>query len=652
MAGLLAPVGVLARGLLGVLGQGAPAAQPPPAMGEAGTAPTSPPPQPSPTVAGSPYYHPTRDAILQMLGGAAGRLDTSLQQHDMMRWQLQHLQAIGESIKDPGLREQFYADPQGTMAALTENLKPHDTKAGDTTTFNSLAGPRTFTANQYLVDQPSGQPLELGPNGRRDLGPALGGDITEGPGGALVSKRSGLTGQQVGQFQHFPLGEQGEFVTPPLIGAQNGPSAAATGAPGPSMGLAGIPGAPQAAAAPGASQAATRGVRNNNPGNVRAVPGGWAGQTGVDPAGYAVFARPEDGQRAADLNLLAYGARDGVNTLAGAIKRWNGAGANTPQYTRAVSQLTGIAPNDPIDLTDQATRARILPAIFHVESRIGAAPPAARGGTAAGGYAGSGEAPAIGGGTVQVVNKAQRPTVSGSYAQGSVVETDPAGHQSVIQHPEYDASQRQAIYHGITDSKAYQEYQEAKTSLDTIQQIAKLPGGLGAYAMKDLYARGINPGAIARQQVLNAIGEHMGAVPNAQFTVSNWLDGKGTLSPEIAGQMAGVMQLAVAARRAALEPQAQHVRQMAADHKLPLNDLLPTDLQDAPPGTRAPGQLWSALTEPAKATAARFKGATAPVGQPSNPYVVWDHASFDSVPVGASFINPADGRVLPKARAR
>jgi hypothetical protein len=253
---------------------------------------------------------------------------------------------------------------------------------------------------------------------------------------------------------------------------------------------------------------------------------------------------------------------------------------------------------------------------------------------------------------VQVVNKAQRPTVSGSYAQGSVVETDPAGHQSVIQHPEYDASQRQAIYHGITDSKAYQEYQEAKTSLDTIQQIAKLPGGLGAYAMKDLYARGINPGAIARQQVLNAIGEHMGAVPNAQFTVSNWLDGKGTLSPEIAGQMAGVMQLAVAARRAALEPQAQHVRQMAADHKLPLNDLLPTDLQDAPPGTRAPGQLWSALTEPAKATAARFKGATAPVGQPSNPYVVWDHASFDSVPVGASFINPADGRVLPKARAR
>ena len=50
-----------------------------------------------------------------------------------------------------------------------------------------------------------------------------------------------------------------------------------------------------------------RGIRNRNPGNIRATtPDTWQGQIGTDPKGFAIFDQPRDGLRALGKVLLAY----------------------------------------------------------------------------------------------------------------------------------------------------------------------------------------------------------------------------------------------------------------------------------------------------------------------------------------------------------
>jgi soluble lytic murein transglycosylase len=103
----------------------------------------------------------------------------------------------------------------------------------------------------------------------------------------------------------------------------------------------------------------SRGVRNNNFGNLKDASGN-----------FQQFDTPEQGIAAADANLAAYGSKHGINTLAGVINRWAPAsdGNNDAAYIASVSKATGIGANDPINLGDKAVRAKILPAMFDVES--------------------------------------------------------------------------------------------------------------------------------------------------------------------------------------------------------------------------------------------------------------------------------------------
>ena len=63
----------------------------------------------------------------------------------------------------------------------------------------------------------------------------------------------------------------------------------------------------------------SRSYRNNNPGNLR-PPGGrtnyWAGQTGVDSGGFAIFDSYESGFAALETNLNAHIARNPNQSLA------------------------------------------------------------------------------------------------------------------------------------------------------------------------------------------------------------------------------------------------------------------------------------------------------------------------------------------------
>lgn len=106
-----------------------------------------------------------------------------------------------------------------------------------------------------------------------------------------------------------------------------------------------------------------RGVRNHNPGNLRATKKRWMGQTGVDKDGFCVFNAPEYGIRAIMKQLKKYESR-GWNTLRNIVYRWAHPSENdTNAYLFDVSKLTGFHPDARIDLSNATNLVTVADAI-------------------------------------------------------------------------------------------------------------------------------------------------------------------------------------------------------------------------------------------------------------------------------------------------
>lgn len=137
-----------------------------------------------------------------------------------------------------------------------------------------------------------------------------------------------------------------------------------------------VPVAPPTAGVAPASTSLPRGLRNNNPGNIedgtfaRSQPG-YKGSDGR----FAIFDSPEAGTAAQSNLLRAYGSK-GINTLSGIINRWAPAADNnnTAAYISAVSKMTGIDPNQPLDMNDPNVRTKIASAIGQYENGASGVP--------------------------------------------------------------------------------------------------------------------------------------------------------------------------------------------------------------------------------------------------------------------------------------
>lgn len=110
---------------------------------------------------------------------------------------------------------------------------------------------------------------------------------------------------------------------------------------------------------------ATRGIRNNNPGNIRVSKDQWEGTTGDDGA-FVIFDSPESGVRALGKNLLSYGRR-GYDSIEKIINRWAPPNENDTQaYINSVVAATGIPATQSLDLSDPDTLSSLAQAIsFH-----------------------------------------------------------------------------------------------------------------------------------------------------------------------------------------------------------------------------------------------------------------------------------------------
>lgn len=120
-----------------------------------------------------------------------------------------------------------------------------------------------------------------------------------------------------------------------------------------------------------------RGIKNNNPGNIRHGDP-WEGRDDLqDDLDFIRFKEPKWGIRAIALLLIAYRDRHGLRTIKGIINRWappkgRGPGGaytqDTGKYVSHVSDLTGFAPDQDLDVSDFATAKALVQAIIRHEN--------------------------------------------------------------------------------------------------------------------------------------------------------------------------------------------------------------------------------------------------------------------------------------------
>ena len=252
------------------------------------------------------------------------------------------------------------------------------------------SGDSSFNLSQLSAPELIGSGEYVGPLGYNPQGEARGGVVrgfADGGGDDSFNDRfNGVTPPTMPTLADMPLGDlpgngfdntpTPDATTPPPSGGVAPPASGANVVPV-SETTTSPSGTPTTGVAPTSQTGPLpRGLRNNNPGNIedgdfaRSQPG-YKGGDGR----FAIFESPEAGVNAQGNLLRAYGNK-GIDTLSGIINRWAPAADNnnTPAYIAAVSKMTGIDPNQHLDMNDPNVRNKIASAIGQYENGTGAVP--------------------------------------------------------------------------------------------------------------------------------------------------------------------------------------------------------------------------------------------------------------------------------------
>lgn len=111
----------------------------------------------------------------------------------------------------------------------------------------------------------------------------------------------------------------------------------------------------------------SRGIKNQNPGNIRHSPDKWLGEVPGNDKAFKTFSDPVYGIRALAKLLLNYERKYGLNTVSGIISRWAPTVENnTAAYIDAVAKACGVDPFQVIDVA--AYLHSLVPAIITHEN--------------------------------------------------------------------------------------------------------------------------------------------------------------------------------------------------------------------------------------------------------------------------------------------
>ena len=99
-----------------------------------------------------------------------------------------------------------------------------------------------------------------------------------------------------------------------------------------------------------------RGIRNNNPGNIRHG-NDWRGLSEEQPdQAFCTFVSPEYGLRAIVVILRNYERKHGLRTVAGIVNRWAPPNENdTAGYAEHVARRLGVSVDEEIDVNEYMT---------------------------------------------------------------------------------------------------------------------------------------------------------------------------------------------------------------------------------------------------------------------------------------------------------
>lgn len=113
-----------------------------------------------------------------------------------------------------------------------------------------------------------------------------------------------------------------------------------------------------------------RGVRENNPGNIRHSKSKWQGMASVqNDKEFVTFTDAKYGIRAIAVILTNYGEKYGLDTVQEVISRWAPPEENnTNAYAKLVADALGVGPEDHIDIHDPDVMRVLVKAIIKQEN--------------------------------------------------------------------------------------------------------------------------------------------------------------------------------------------------------------------------------------------------------------------------------------------
>ena len=113
----------------------------------------------------------------------------------------------------------------------------------------------------------------------------------------------------------------------------------------------------------------TKGIRNNNPGNLRTTEDKWDGLVNTDDLAFFTFKTPTFGIRALAKVLTTYGKKHKLSTISEVINRWAPPEENdTQSYIDAVCYRLGCGENVPIELRCTGIIELLVRAIIYHEN--------------------------------------------------------------------------------------------------------------------------------------------------------------------------------------------------------------------------------------------------------------------------------------------
>lgn len=112
-----------------------------------------------------------------------------------------------------------------------------------------------------------------------------------------------------------------------------------------------------------------RGLRNNNPGNIRHSSEKWQGEVATTDQSFKAFSSMAYGYRAMFKILYNYQKKYGLRTIRQLVSRWAPPTENdTEAYISAVSKWSGVEPNANIDTLTKGSMCPIVAAMSRMEN--------------------------------------------------------------------------------------------------------------------------------------------------------------------------------------------------------------------------------------------------------------------------------------------